>query len=173
MPPASRYPGKEASRDGRISDRVDALHNSADKLHGPVRIDPQSTKGETACTSRQRMAKGVQPTHFLIPILHATGRILPPIWMASAMMLTGDHPVIGFTISATRSPLSECLGEDWDWHGLLRRFRLASTDDAIGDRTPQIHCALRKSEIAHLSANNLLWPNPVSLGLALHWTKSC
>jgi hypothetical protein len=37
---------------------------------------------------------------------------LSPIWMASAMMLIGEYPVIGFRIPAAISPLSECLGKD-------------------------------------------------------------
>ena len=37
---------------------------------------------------------------------------LSPIRMASAMMLIGKYPVIGFTISAAISPLSKFLGKD-------------------------------------------------------------
>jgi len=36
---------------------------------------------------------------------------LSPIWMASAMMLIGEYPIIGFTVSAAISPLSKFLGD--------------------------------------------------------------
>src|SRR5450631_4763149 len=73
---------------------------------------------------------------------------LSPIWMASAMMLVGEYPVIGFAIPAAVSPLIECLGEDWmDWDRLLRSFGLALADDAISDRSCHVHGALGKVDI--------------------------
>src|SRR5215472_10913212 len=65
---------------------------------------------------------------------------LTPIWMTSAIMLIGEHPVVPIAIVAAVTPLSECLGKNrMHGHWLLRCFRLASPDNAISDGARHAH----------------------------------
>src|ERR1700758_3787 len=76
---------------------------------------------------------------------------LPPIWMASTIMLIGEHPVVYITIATAVSPPSECFRKNrMDGHRLLGCFRLASADLAISDRARHIHCALGKIDVTPL-----------------------
>src|SRR6516165_3205285 len=74
---------------------------------------------------------------------------LTPIWMASAIMLIGEHPVVHVTIATAVSPLSKCFRKNrMDGHRLLGCFRLASPNNAISDGTRDAHCALGKIDVA-------------------------
>src|SRR5579863_3544005 len=76
---------------------------------------------------------------------------LTPIWMTSAIMLIGEHPVVHVTIATAVAPLSErfCKNRVYG-HGLLGCFRLASPNNAVSNRTGHIHCALGKIDVAPL-----------------------
>ena len=81
---------------------------------------------------------------------------LPPVRMASAMVLIRKNPVIGFAILAAVSPVNESRGENRvDRNRLLRCLGLASTYDAISDRTRHVHGALRKVDVAPLEGKQL------------------
>ena len=81
---------------------------------------------------------------------------LSPIRMASAMMPIGDNPVLGFALPAAVSPVCLSRGENrMNWHRLLRRLGLASTNDAIGNRTRHFHGALGKVDVAPLEGKQL------------------
>ena len=81
---------------------------------------------------------------------------LSPVWMASAIVLIGENPVIGFAIPAAVSSFDERLCKNWmNGHGLLGRFCLASTDDAIDNRPCHIHRALSEIDVAPLEGKYL------------------